>query len=59
MILIDFQRTFDTLDHKVLLQKMTFFGFKAPVIKWFESDLSNRNFFFAVDDAFSETGILN
>ena len=59
MILIDFQRTFDTLDHKVLLQKMTCFGFKAPVIEWFESDLSNRNFFVSVDDVFSETGILN
>ena len=59
MILIDFQRTFDTLDHKVLLQKMTCFGFKAPVIEWFESDLSNRNFFVSVDDVFSESGILN
>ena len=59
MILIDFQRTFNTLDHKVLLQKMTCFGFKAPVIEWFESDLSNRNFFVSVDDVFSESGILN
>ena len=45
MILIDLQKVFDMLDHTVLLQKMECIGFKESVIKWFQSYLSNRNFF--------------
>ena len=44
MILADLQKAFDTLDHRVLLEKMKYFGFWASVIKWFESYLSNRKF---------------
>ena len=36
MILIDLQKEFHTLDHKILLEKIICLGFKAPVIKWFE-----------------------
>ena len=53
MILIDFQKVFDTLDHKTPLD------FKTPVIKCFESYLSNKNFFVSVVDAFLEAGISN
>ena len=31
----------DTLDHKVLLQKMKYFGFRTCAIKWFQSYPSN------------------
>ena len=34
-------------------------GFETPVVKWFESYLSNRKFFVSLDNVFSETGILN
>ena len=44
MILVDLQKAFDTLDHGVLLEKIKYFGFRASVIKWFESYLSNRKF---------------
>ena len=37
MILVDLQKTFDTLDHEVLLEKMKYFGFCISVTKWFES----------------------
>ena len=50
---------FDTLDHKILLEKMVSFDFKMPVIKCFESYLSNTKFVVSVNNAFSETGILN
>ena len=33
MILVDLQKAFDTLDHGVLLEKIKYFGFRAPVIK--------------------------
>ena len=44
IILVDLQKAFDTLDQEVPLEKMKYFGFRAPVIKWFESYLSNRKF---------------
>ena len=35
MILIDLQKVFGTLDHKVILEKIICFGFKTSVIKGF------------------------
>ena len=53
MILIDLQKAFDTLDRRVLFEKMKYF-----VIKCFESYLSNRKFFVCIDNIFSEAGTL-
>ena len=58
MILVDLQKAFDTLDHRVLLEKMKYFGFRTSVIKWFESYLSNRKFLVCIDNIFSEPGAL-
>ena len=44
MILIDLQKVFDTIDHEILLEKMSFVGFSKQVIDWFRSYLSNRTF---------------
>ena len=54
IIFADLQKTFDTLDYDVLLEKMECMGFKKPVIKWFKSCLSNRNFFVLLEGVFSE-----
>ena len=35
MILIDLQKVFGTLDHKVILENIICFGFKISVIKGF------------------------
>ena len=48
VILVGFQKAFDTLKY---------FGFRASVIKWFESYLSNRKFLVCID-VFSEAGTL-
>ena len=42
MILIDLQKAFDTIDHKLLLQKMEYLGFAESTINWFTSYLANR-----------------
>ena len=52
MTLVDLQKAFDTLGHGVLLEKMKYFGFRASVIKWFESNLSNRKFLVCIDNVF-------
>ena len=43
-IVVDLQKTFDTLDHGVLLEKMKCFGFWISIIKLFESYFSNKIF---------------
>ena len=53
MILIDLQKAFDTIDHKILLNKMTFLGFSPDTIKWFESYLSDRSFQVSLENSFS------
>ena len=39
MILIDVQKAFGNLDHKMLLDKMKCIGFSDKKIKWFHSNL--------------------
>ena len=45
MILINLQKSFATLGHKIILEKMTCLGFKAPLIKWLESYVWKRRIF--------------
>ena len=59
MILIDLQKAFDTIDHQILLQKMSFLGFSTQSSKWFESYLSNRTFRVNIENSFSDTADLN
>ena len=59
MILIDLQKAFDTLDHKILLDKMKCIGFSDKTIKWFHSFLTNRAIFVSLDTVFSKAGTIN
>ena len=42
MALIVIQRVFDTLDQKILLDKMKCIGFSDKTMKWFHLNLTNR-----------------
>ena len=59
MILIDLQNAFDTIDHKVLLDKLVYIGFSDYAISWFKSYLLNRSFIVNVDNDYSDPGDLN
>ena len=59
MILIDLQKAFDTIDHKVLLDKLVYMGFSDYAISWFTSYLSNRSFIVNVENDYSDPGDLN
>ena len=44
MILVDLQKAFDTIDHDILLKKLSAFGFSNHTFGSFKSYLSNRFF---------------
>ena len=41
-VFLDLRKAFDTVDHQVLLTKLTYFNFSADSIQWVRSYLSNR-----------------
>ena len=42
-IFIDFKKAFDTLNHKILLQKLAKFNTSQNLTNWFKSYLTNRS----------------
>ena len=53
MVLIDLQKAFDTIDHSILLEKMSCLGFAGKTIAWYTSYLTNRSFIVNVGKEFS------
>ena len=54
MILIDLQKAFDTINHDILLKKLSIIGFSDHTVNWFQSYLSNRKFTVNLENSFSE-----
>ena len=44
-VFIDLSKAFDTVDHNILLNKLSLYGIKHSNLKWFSSYLSNRKQF--------------
>ena len=54
MILIDLQKAFDTINHKILLEKLLPISFSKNKISWHESYLEERHFTLEVADRVSK-----
>ena len=59
MILIDLWEVFDTLNHKMLLDKEKFISFSGKTIEWFPFYFTKRTFYNLMGNVFSEAGGVN
>ena len=59
MISIDLQKPFDTIDHKIFIEKMSCLGFHESTIRLYKSYFTNRCFIVNVGKDFSSPGKLS
>ena len=48
-IFVDLQKAFDTVDHKILLHKLEYYGIRGVCNDWFKSYLSDRKQFVSIN----------
>ena len=54
-VFVDFQKAFDTVNHKILLSKLEHYGIRGIANSWFSSYLSNRQQYVSIGGINSET----
>ena len=54
-IFLDLSKAFDTIDYKILLDKLKYDGLKGPTLKLFNSYPTNRKQYVELDDTKSKT----
>ena len=54
LVFVDFGKAFDTIDHKLLLRKLSIYGASVSAVSWIKSYLSNRKQFVKLGNQSSE-----
>ena len=49
-VFVDLKKTFDTMDHNILINKLEHYGVSGVTKEWFCSYLKNRKQFVSIDD---------
>ena len=57
-IFLDFAKAFDTVNHKILIQKLDYYGVKGSTLALFENYLSNRVQVVEVNGKISDKGVI-
>ena len=57
--IVDLQKAFDTVDHKILLHKLEYYEIRGVCNNWFKSYLSDRKQFASIDDYNSDLMSIN
>ena len=58
LLLIDFSKAFDMVDHNLILRKLYFYGIRGAAHDWFRSYLSDRKQYVSLNGASSKVGNL-
>jgi hypothetical protein len=54
ILLVDFRKAFDLINHELLLQKLAIYGFKDATLQWFGSYLTERKQLVSIDHSTSD-----
>ena len=58
-IFLDFSKAFDTINHTILLKKLSHYGIRGIALEWFRNYLKNRNQYVYLNDHISSSKEIN
>ena len=56
---IDLKKAFDTVNHRILINKLQLYGIRGHILDWFRSYLQNRKQYIHINDTHSNLGSIS